>query len=188
MPVREKAQSPQVKEIPANKSFDSEGTVKSTPKPEPKQEEKGSVIFAESELREKSNDTLESIIACYGVDPKAEDGKNTQAKLIRIILREQKNAAASGNFPVGLAAFKESSIKSVLDATAENRGSISYNIGFTKNIGEFESLKISVGITLPFDYTQDELNKAKDACVVAKEICLSKVEEDIKDILPKLKK
>lgn len=179
MPRREETPKEEVKEqSPAPKKVQ---TIKSIVE-EP---EVLAIVFTETELRALDNDQLLAILSIYGIDPKETPGKNTPAKMTRLILEAQSEIlASSGVTPKGLELFKQG--KSDMLAVA-SPSTITYKVGITKSLGQYESLRLDVGITLPVEHTAGDLQKAKDAMEVAREICLEKIGEDIATAMATIK-
>lgn len=54
--------------------------------------------------------------------------------------------------------------------------------GITKNMGDFNSARVTVGISLPIDYTDAELLKAKKTISVIDKIVVSRLEKEMEDL------
>lgn len=68
----------------------------------------------------------------------------------------------------------------------EGKASVNYTISITKNLGDFESLKIQAGLTIPYG-ASDELIKNLDAMlVVAREKVVNRLSQDIDGITDSL--
>jgi hypothetical protein len=54
--------------------------------------------------------------------------------------------------------------------------------GVTKNMGDFNSARVTVGMSLPIDYTPEELAKAKKAIVVIDALVVAHLETEIEKL------
>lgn len=140
------------------------------------------VIFDEETLRELGVEKLKAILTIYKVDPDKTDGRNTIVKLMKLVLKAQTEAIAKGGTPTGLENFINGSSTSASLKSARQRAMVDYSIGFTKNMGTFNSLKVQIGITLPVDPTDEELEEAKSTMVVAKSLVSTKLSDDIDEL------
>lgn len=68
----------------------------------------------------------------------------------------------------------------------EGKASVSYTISITKNLGDYESLKIQAGITIPYGASDDLLKKLDDLLVVSREKVVGRLQKDISDITDNL--
>lgn len=64
----------------------------------------------------------------------------------------------------------------------EGKASVSYTISITKNLGDYESLKIQAGITVPYGASDELLQELDDLLVVSREKVVSRLSDDIDDI------
>ena len=74
---------------------------------------------------------------------------------------------------------KPSSTRTTFDGSVPK---ISYELSFTKNLGDYESLKVSARIELDADYTEADLDKATDKLEVIREKLTERLVEDIQEI------
>jgi len=142
------------------------------------------VIYTEQQLR-GMEDSLEAILAIYGVDPKKVDGRNTAAKFTRLILAAQAEALAKhGKTPDALLSFSpvKDEVATATLATVKPAGTVDVSIGLTKNLGDFNSLKYGVGVTLPLDPTPADLDSARKTIDIARKLVMEKMDEDMETI------
>lgn len=75
----------------------------------------------------------------------------------------------------------------VPDATAlsmRDKGCVvTYEKSITKNLGNYESAKITVGVTLPINPTKAELQAVKDTFEVADELVTAELEVQIEELV-----
>lgn len=64
----------------------------------------------------------------------------------------------------------------------EGKASVSYTISITKNLGDYESLKIQAGITIPYGASDELLKELDDLLVVSREKVVSRLSKDIDDV------
>lgn len=69
-----------------------------------------------------------------------------------------------------------------LVAVAGQVGSVTYGIKEVKNIGNYESLHITVSITLPVNASADDIRDAQETMLLAKDLCVTQVENDMKEL------
>lgn len=62
-------------------------------------------------------------------------------------------------------------------------GSVTYGLKEVKNLGNYESLHITVQVTLPLEPTADDLKNAQATMLVAKEMCLQQLNADMDELL-----
>lgn len=55
--------------------------------------------------------------------------------------------------------------------------------GVTKNLGDYNTARVTVGMLLPIDYTPEDLKRAEDAIKVVDEIIINKLKSDVEDLL-----
>lgn len=55
--------------------------------------------------------------------------------------------------------------------------------GVTKNMGDYNSARVTIGMMLPIDYTPEELAKAKKAISIANEIIENRLEKEVEVLL-----
>lgn len=178
MPKRTEAQFPE--NTPEKKEVAQKAEVV-TPKAE-----EDTCVFTEAELRSKENDELTAMLACYKVDPKKEDGKNTTLKLVKLFLQAQQKCLQAGKkTPAALEAFKSGGQLAAI--TASTKPTVTYSVSFTKNMENYESLKVMAEVTLPVNPTSQELADAKNTLAVAKELVESQLLNDIDGIAQSFK-
>lgn len=64
----------------------------------------------------------------------------------------------------------------------EGKASVSYTISITKNLGDYESLKIQAGLTIPYGASDEMMKELDDLLVVAREKVVSRLSNDVSDI------
>jgi len=64
----------------------------------------------------------------------------------------------------------------------EGKASVSYTISITKNLGDYESLKIQAGLTIPYGASDELLRELDDLLVVTREKVVSRLSNDVSDI------
>ena len=64
----------------------------------------------------------------------------------------------------------------------EGKASVTYNVSITKNTGDFESLKIQAGITVPYGADDDILKGIDDLLVVCRDKVISRLSTDLGNI------
>jgi len=69
-----------------------------------------------------------------------------------------------------------------LHVSAGQTGSVTYGIKEVKNIGNYESLHITASVTLPVGAGPDEIQAAQATLLVAKELCITQIENDMKEL------
>ena len=80
---------------------------------------------------------------------------------------------------------REESATNVVPNTAgitDGKTSVSYRMSYTKNLGNYESIKIEVGVELPLDIDDSTLTKVDELLVVAKKVVVDRLDSDLKDI------
>lgn len=155
-----------------------------TKRPEPVVETKHSlaITFSEEELRSKANDQLIAMLACYGIDPKDHEGKNTTVKLVKLFLLAQQDCLKKGdNPPTGLESFKESHLSEALIQQAA-KPQVTYSLSFTKNMENYESLKVMAEVTLPVNPTEQEITDARNTMSIARELVETQLLNDLPDL------
>lgn len=152
------------------------------------------LVFEEEELKSFSKELLTAILAAYGIDPSmVDERKNTNAKLRKLILKAQDNHLREHKkTPKDLYAIR--GIDKYVDIErVENKelqdhppATVNYQMSLTKNLGDYNSMKIQVGITLPVDHTDDDLVSAKKSMQVCREVVEEKLFEDVSEVYEKL--
>lgn len=80
---------------------------------------------------------------------------------------------------------RDESANNVVPNTAgitDGKTSVSYRMSYTKNLGNFESIKIEVGVEIPLEIDDSTLTKVSDLLVVAKKVVVDRLDSDLKDI------
>lgn len=80
---------------------------------------------------------------------------------------------------------REESANNVVPNTAgitDGKTSVSYRMSYTKNLGNYESIKIEVGVEIPLDIDDSTLTKVDELLVVAKKVVVDRLDSDLKDI------
>lgn len=80
---------------------------------------------------------------------------------------------------------REESANNVVPNTSgitDGKTSVSYRMSYTKNLGNYESLKIEVGVEIPLDIDDSTLTKVNDLLVVAKKVVVDRLDSDLKEI------
>lgn len=80
---------------------------------------------------------------------------------------------------------RDESANNVVPNTAgitDGKTSVSYRMSYTKNLGNYESIKIEVGVELPLDIDDSTLTKVDELLVVAKKVVVDRLDSDLKDI------
>ena len=65
----------------------------------------------------------------------------------------------------------------------EGRNNVYYEKSLTKNLGNYESAKITVGVTLPISPTDDEVALIKKTLEVGDEIVTEELEVQLKELV-----
>ena len=65
----------------------------------------------------------------------------------------------------------------------EGRNNVYYEKSLTKNLGNYESAKITVGVTLPISPTDDEVALIKKTLEVGDEIVTEELEVQLKELM-----
>ena len=68
--------------------------------------------------------------------------------------------------------------------TTDERTLITYHISYTKNLGNFESMRIEAGLTLPAHFSDDMLDSAVDRMEVMRDKVAKRLMEDLDDLKP----
>lgn len=76
---------------------------------------------------------------------------------------------------------KETGLKREL-RVEEGKASVNYTISITKNLGDYESLKIQAGITIPYGASDELLAELDELMVVSREKVVNRLSKDIDDI------
>lgn len=84
---------------------------------------------------------------------------------------------------------KSSKPKTKVEATEvvrelrEGRNNVYYEKSLTKNLGNYESAKITVGVTLPISPTDDEVALIKKTLEIGDEIVTEELEVQLKELM-----
>ena len=65
----------------------------------------------------------------------------------------------------------------------EGRNNVYYEKSLTKNLGNYESAKITVGVTLPISPTDDEVVLIKKTLEIGDEIVTEELEVQLKELM-----
>lgn len=65
----------------------------------------------------------------------------------------------------------------------EGRNNVYYEKSLTKNLGNYESAKITVGVTLPISPTDDEVALIKKTLEIGDEIVTEELEVQLKELM-----
>lgn len=60
---------------------------------------------------------------------------------------------------------------------------VSVEKGVTKNMGDYNSAKVTIGMMLPLDYTPEDLKKAEKAISVIDKIIVQRLEDEVSELL-----
>lgn len=74
-------------------------------------------------------------------------------------------------------------IESVVSELREGRNNIYYEKSVTKNLGNYESAKVTVGVTLPIQPTDDEVTLIKKTLEIGDEIVTKELEIQLKELI-----
>lgn len=84
---------------------------------------------------------------------------------------------------------KSSKLKTEVETTEvvrelrEGRNNVYYEKSLTKNLGNYESAKITVGVTLPISPTDDEVALIKKTLEIGDEIVTEELEVQLKELV-----
>ena len=73
--------------------------------------------------------------------------------------------------------------KSVAANLRDGMNNVYYEKSVTKNLGNYESAKITVGVTLPIQPTNDEIALIKKTLEIGDEIVTNELEVQLKELL-----
>ena len=71
----------------------------------------------------------------------------------------------------------------VIRELREGRNNVYYEKSLTKNLGNYESAKITVGVTLPISPTDDEVALIKKTLEIGDEIVTEELEVQLKELM-----
>lgn len=138
------------------------------------------VIMTEQMLMPLSTKELEDFLTNgYAHDYNKEAGHNTHKKLRTIVLRLQKEGKKPKYYPT----FGPKNAQQAEPSKSDS--SIYYEAGITVNTGNYENVKITVGVTLPVGATANDITNANVTIDKAKELVMSKLEEEVSAIKSK---
>lgn len=69
------------------------------------------------------------------------------------------------------------------DVSVKDRCSIYYEKSVTKNLGNYESAKVTVGVTLPINPTKDEVAAVKNTLEIGDNIVTQELEIQLKELV-----
>lgn len=72
---------------------------------------------------------------------------------------------------------------SVVSELREGRNNIYYEKSVTKNLGNYESAKVTVGVTLPIQPTDEEVTLIKKTLEIGDEIVTKELEIQLKELI-----
>ena len=64
----------------------------------------------------------------------------------------------------------------------DGAGSVQYTVSITKNLDNFESLKIQAGITIPHGASDEYMKELDDLVTVARDVVVSRLMSDLKNL------
>lgn len=70
-----------------------------------------------------------------------------------------------------------------IESLRQNGSTVYYEKSVTKNMGDYNSAKVTVGITLPIKPTKEEIEYIKDTIEVADEIVTDEIENQVAELL-----
>lgn len=71
---------------------------------------------------------------------------------------------------------------SVVSSMREGNSSVYYEKSITKNLGNYESAKVTVGVTLPICPTKDEIAVINETLEIGDEIVTKELEVQLKEL------
>lgn len=71
----------------------------------------------------------------------------------------------------------------VVESLRKGLNNVYYEKSVTKNLGNYESAKVTVGITLPIDPTEEEVKLIKATIIRADEIVTDELETQLKELV-----
>lgn len=77
----------------------------------------------------------------------------------------------------------KSSGSDVVRELREGRNNVYYEKSVTKNLGNYESAKVTVGVTLPIQPTDEEVALIKSTLEIGDEIVTSELEIQLKELI-----
>ena len=69
-----------------------------------------------------------------------------------------------------------------VDIREKELGTVTVSKGFTKNLGEYNSTRYEVSITVPINPTKEELAEAKSTVRIVTELCDEELENILADL------
>ena len=70
-----------------------------------------------------------------------------------------------------------------IESLRQNGATVYYEKSVTKNMGDYNSAQVTVGITLPIKPTKEEIEYIKDTIEVADEIVTDEIENQVAELL-----
>lgn len=77
----------------------------------------------------------------------------------------------------------KSTSSDVVKELREGRNNVYYEKSVTKNLGNYESAKVTVGVTLPISPTEDEIALIKETLEIGDEIVTKELEIQLKELI-----
>lgn len=153
-------------------------------------------FFTEEQLMEMKNDhahRLERIIKIYGIQPDKET-RNTNKKLRELVLEKQmeivkdsletpieiRNEFSDILFPNKEVA-QASPIQELIQAS-NRRGEVTYAMAMLINTGNYENVRVETSVSLPLDFTDQDLKDAEEAMNVARKLVVEKLAKDAEEV------
>ena len=78
---------------------------------------------------------------------------------------------------------EEEASPKVVESLRKGLNNVYYEKSITKNLGNYESAKVTVGITLPIDPTEEEVKLIKATIIRADEIVTDELETQLKELV-----
>lgn len=116
------------------------------------------------------------VIEQLDIDPRADGTKSTRKKLRTIILDEQKK----GNFCIKSANILAAPAVSI--AAVKQVGSVYFEAGLTINTGNYENVKVTIGMTLPVNPTLTDISEAQRTLQMTKELVVEELHKNAEEI------
>lgn len=79
----------------------------------------------------------------------------------------------------------EGHIEGGVTFTKKEEGNVYYEKSVTKNLGNYESAKVTVGVTLPLDPKEDTIASIKRTLEIADQVITEELEIQIKELVDK---
>lgn len=78
---------------------------------------------------------------------------------------------------------KSDKLDSIVSELREGRNNVYYEKSVTKNLGNYESAKVTVGVTLPIQPTDEEVALIKKTLEIGDEIVTKELEIQLKELI-----